>query len=389
MRKANLSLIVTCLIGTFVFFNSCKREFSPDTSSNNATISKVNAWLDEQKQGKLPNKAAKLDLLRTNLNFSNLHFEKSDNGEQFLIVPINEKFKATNGIDKNSIVNLFLVINTSGDIRSGNVVLYTAATGQVNKIPENTFYNIFNTAQPDCNGKFQFLTVTGAPQYQLEYKDKHLISSGLYQSKENSAKSSIMAPVCYDVYLVTTYYGQDGTVVAQTSQFLFTTCSDDTSGGGGGETVNCCISDPTAQLISRAVSETRTDNCGSESTDQVTGSTTRICTHIWVFNRSSLLFYSWQYSSIEKVVEEKVGGVWRFKSMPSHSGMNTSGSIPPCVSTNVLITAAIPWLSTDKSAVSMDLYYTQNFSILCIPQVSGGLKNHNDHAKSQWFCYMI
>ena len=380
MRKAILPLIVMGLPGAFFFFNSCKREISPDSSSNHVTVAKVNAWLDQQKQGKLPDKIANLELLKNNLNFSSIRFERSDNGEQFLVVPIDEKFKEPAKIDKRPIMNLFLVINTSGDIRSGNIVLYTPAAGQPDKIPKNTFYNIFNTAQPDCNGKFQFLTVAGTPQYQLEYKDKHLISSGLYQSMANSSGTSRMVPVCYDVYLVTTFYDQDGTIISQTSQFLYTTCGDDSGGaGGGGETVNCCISDPTAQLTSRSVSQTNSDKCGLETTDKLTGLPMKTCTHSWYFTTNSIMWYTWKYGSVEQAIETKQGGVWKFKSV-NHQGMFTNGTLPPCMNSSCTISSAIPLIS--ESVARMNLIYTITFTYPC--RISGGSQNKAESASSQW-----
>ncbi|HEY1870122.1 MAG TPA: hypothetical protein VGG71_03640, partial [Chitinophagaceae bacterium] len=72
MRKLTLSLIACCFIGTFAYLISCKKDTSPKSFSNDATISKINTWLEQQKQGKQSNRAANVELLENNLEYSNL-----------------------------------------------------------------------------------------------------------------------------------------------------------------------------------------------------------------------------------------------------------------------------------------------------------------------------
>jgi len=225
MRKLTLLLILVCLGGTFIFFYSCKKDTTPHPSTDNATVAKVDNWLDEQKKGKLPNRISNIELLKTNLDFSNLRFENSGNGEQLLIIPVNDNFKTTTELDKGDGINLVLFINASGNIRSGNIVLFTPSNGQSNKVPANTFYNIFNTAQPGSDGKFQFLAVSGTPQYVLDYKDKHLVSSGAFQSKENADSLSRSDGTCVSWYLVTSYFNASGKVVQEIWEYLYTTCA--------------------------------------------------------------------------------------------------------------------------------------------------------------------
>jgi len=387
MRKITLSLIAACAVASFLFFNSCKREVASSASSNNIAIAKVNAWLDQQKEGKQPNKAANIDLLKNNLDFSNLRYEKSNGDEQYLIVPIKENFKAATEIDKNLITDLFLVINKSGNIRTGNVVLYTPENGQANKIPDNTFYYIFNTAQPECDGKFQFLAVTGAPQYQLEYKNKHIISSGLYQAKENTSSSVRTSILCYDWFLVTTWYDIAGNIVDQTRVYLYTSCgncgspkymsfcADDGSGG----TSDCCIPDPNAQLTSTSISQASGDGCGLETKDKLTGLPTKTCTHSWYFSTNSILFYTWKYGSTEQAMELKDNGIWRFKSV-IHMGVITDGMVPPCMTSTCNISSAIP--SFSGSVAKMNLIYTLSISYPCA--IRGGLQRKTESASSQW-----
>jgi len=388
MRKVTLSLIVCCLTGTFAYLISCKKDASPKSIPNDAVISKINKWLEQQKQGKPSNKVANLELLRNNLLYSNLRFEKSENGEQFLIVPLKEDFKSAAEIEKNTVADLVLFINKDDNIRSGNIVLYTPDNGMANKIPGNTFYDIFNTAQPGADGKFEFLAVTGKPQYVLQYKNNHLVSSGLYQPKATAASAARTSGTpCYDWYLVTTWYDINGNVADQTYVFLYTTCgtcgstklksfcADD----GGGWTSDCCIPDPNAELTSRQIGDPGTDVCGPEIIEPGTGLHIKNCSHTWYFVTNAILWYSWKYGSVEQSVEVKNGTVWNFRSV-THQGIVTNGTVPPCMSSSCSIASAISTVS--GNVAHMDLSYTLTYAYPCA--IRGGSQSYIDHASSQW-----
>lgn len=390
MRKLTLLLIVVCLGGTFIFFYSCKKDTAPHLSSNDATTAKVNSWLDEQEKGKHQNRIANMELLKANLEFSSARFEKSGNDEQLLIIPVNDNFKTTTELDKGDGVNLVLFINASGNIRSGNIVLFTPANGRSNKVPANTFHDIFNTAQPESDGKFQFLAVSGMPQYVLEYKDKHLISSGAFESKQNGSGSARTSVLCYDWYLVTTWYDIAGNVTMQTRMFLYSSCDGCASkkvmtfcpdnGLGGNSSTSCCITDPTAVLTTRAISQTNSDICGFEAKDRLTGILTKTCTHTWYFVSTSILWYTWQYGSTELATEQKPGTVWNFKSV-SHQTIFLNGTVPPCVNSQCVITIATP--SFLGNTARMDVSYTLTLSYPCVPS-GGGSQTKFDHGSTQW-----
>ncbi len=243
MRKLVFFPIIFLLAA---FVNSCRKETSQG-SSNKEFISKVNTWLDGQKVPTQPNKASNIELLKENLDFSNLSIEESYGGEQIIIVPINENFKTIKNIDQKSIPDLVLIVNKSGAIRKGNVVLSIPENGQLlGKVPEKTFYNIYNTSHVDWDSKFQFLSVTGRRVFELEYRNKNLYSAGIVKkNQENSnndiSRASVIA--CINWYLVTTYYDEWGNQVDQTTEFINQTCDDCENpmyqsicpdGGGGG-----------------------------------------------------------------------------------------------------------------------------------------------------------
>jgi hypothetical protein len=110
--------------------------------------------------------------------------------------------------------------------------LYTGENGVANKIPDNTFYHIFNTAEPECNGKFSFHNIMGRLLYQLEYKDKWLHSVGLVKPKKsttaaNNAGGRTQEGYYIDWYLVTTAYYDDGTSQLVSEIYLYTTWVSD------------------------------------------------------------------------------------------------------------------------------------------------------------------
>ena len=209
-----------------IILNSCQKEESFD-NANQGIIAKVKQWMDEQKKEMFANKAAKVDLLKVNLEYSNLRIEQSAQNEKIIIIPIMEGFKAQKIPDKNSIPNLILLMNASGDIRKGNVVLFKPnIDGKYYTVPHNIFYNIYNTGKVNCNGLFEFLSIAGQRQYHLEYKNGKLFSFGLRKKKEPANQSGRTSTMCYDVVLVTTYYYEDGSTDV-TEEYLGTTCSED------------------------------------------------------------------------------------------------------------------------------------------------------------------
>jgi len=82
-------------------------------------ISKIKTWLDDQEAGLLPAKVNNIELLKKNLEYSEMRLESSGNGEQIIIIQIAEKFKQEKITDKNIIPNLVLILNGSGDIKKG------------------------------------------------------------------------------------------------------------------------------------------------------------------------------------------------------------------------------------------------------------------------------
>lgn len=222
--------ILFVLFMTVVIFHSCKKDHSQDANNESEIISKVNSWLEKQKPEGKPNKTANVELLKNNLDISGLRVEQSGEDEQLIIIPIKAEYKTEKAIKDNVIPNLVLILNKSGNIRKGNIILYTPESGQsYEKIPDDAFYDIYNTAELKCNGQFKFLSVTGKWLYQLAYKDGKLNSVGLVKpnaspSPANGVGVSSRLSACTDWYLVTTYYDIYHNIISQTSVYIGRTC---------------------------------------------------------------------------------------------------------------------------------------------------------------------
>ena len=188
---------------------SCQKE-TEKTNSNDQLTKKVNSWLDNQKSPSQPNKAANIDLLKDNLNFSEQRFEELNQNERFLVIPVNEDYEIKKNIDKKTVLVLLLVMDKSTNIIRGNLVLYSPEDNQrLNNIPNYTFFKMYNKTTLDCNGLFNFLSVTGRRMYQREYKDGKLRSFGYVKASNkpdeasNQAAARTEADCTYYFYILT------------------------------------------------------------------------------------------------------------------------------------------------------------------------------------------
>ena len=367
---------------------SCQKEFENQNTNNNQgeLISKVNGWLDKQKSPTQPNKAANIDLLKENLNFTELKFEDLNQSEKFLIIPVNEDYETKKNIDKKTVLVLLLVMDKSTNIIRGNLVLYSPEDNhRLNEIPENTFFEMYNNKSLECNGLFNFLSVTGRKMYQREYKDGKLHSFGYVKAsnkKPDEASNQAVARTetdCTHYYYILTWW-IDGVPVHQEAIYLGsictggcddpmnqTLCPDDGGGGGGGvlgTEETCCIPDPNAQVsVTNGYESDWT--CAGEGTDPVSGNPTKTCLHTWSFQHNHLLWYSWDFVSQTFADLEKISGDWYFKSTPTFQGVTTSGQLPACVSSKCVSTSANISLGAHRRSGTLFLAYTIETKVGC------------------------
>jgi hypothetical protein len=208
MRKSILLLALP--LSAAFYFTSCKKQVS-DHALNQEIVAKVTAWLDENKSEKQPGHAANIEMLKSNLGLSQLRIEESSQNEQIIVIPINEKLKSEKSIDPSAVANLVLILDASGQIRKGNIVLYFPENKGVKRVPDNTFHDILNTAKPNANGIFRYLTVTGRTLHELKYEDGRLKSFRKIDNFSSASTSASATNMCVDWYWVYTEY--DGEIL--------------------------------------------------------------------------------------------------------------------------------------------------------------------------------
>ena len=331
MRKLSFSSTALLLLSIIFLLNACQKESSQvvaEINSNQAIKAKVNLWLTEQKTVADESKRPNIELLKENLDFSQLRIEKYDAGEQIIILPVRDEFKKAKHVADNKIPNLVLIMDKSGNIRKGNLVLYIPKNGEiVNKVPENAFYDIFNTGTPKANGLFKFLGIGGGQIYQLEYNNGKLISSGLMK-KGSGLSNRTESEGCIDWYLVTTYYYTDGTT-SQTEEYVGRTCGNNEcedvecldpgsggGGGGGGGDLEYHIAAFKSNFEINSASEEQSSVLLSETSD------IRTKQYTWTCGKALLI----KAKSLEYGTHKKVNNEWQWETL-EHQSVSINGVV--------------------------------------------------------------
>jgi hypothetical protein len=242
MRKLTSLTMPSIWLIVLLFFFSCRKEWSSN-AKNTAISETVNAFLDRQKSPLQPNKAANIDLLKNNLDFSAISYEQYSEGNELMIIPVKHAFTTKKNIDGNTGVYVVFINDKSGAIRNARLAFYVPPSGKAaTKLAAKTFANVLNMKPAGVDGMFRFASVTGQWLHQFEYKGGKFYSYGQVQQKKDQKEAARMESMtCTEWWLVTTYY-VDGVQVYQTEQYLGTTCTCDNpdmmglcpDGGGGG-----------------------------------------------------------------------------------------------------------------------------------------------------------
>lgn len=239
---------------------------------------------------------------------------------------------------------MILVLKSSIDIKTGNVVLFVPSGNQKQNIllPKNTFSQVFSYKDLDFDGTFKVLSSTGRFIYQIEYKDKKLNSYSIIKPSSNELRSNRTNSDCVDWWLVTTYHYPDGSSYT-TREYVGKTCGDcggdymsfcqPDSGGGGGSNATDDQQDNVTYV--EADSDDPQVSVGGESTDPNTGIITQNIAYSWKCGKGyALIFrsiYNWIYKSYETAVIEKYNSndQWKFKANSfSHSSIQIIGVTP-------------------------------------------------------------
>lgn len=185
------------ILGMFILIiliASCKKMVDKDFSIS-PYETKINKWID----AKIPvNESGKIyeEQLKSGLDYTRMREEASFDSEKILIIPIKENFLEFRKAEEGCSGNLVVLIDKKDEIRRMNIVLFKPETSsQTSKLPDNTFYHLYNTSKVPVDGQFHFLDVNGRLEYQLSYHDKKLVSRGvvtpLSENEYNSMKQNI------------------------------------------------------------------------------------------------------------------------------------------------------------------------------------------------------
>jgi hypothetical protein len=234
---------------------SCNKEIVKDEMNQeeiaiDAATSKVHKWLDELKTTASANKLEIIESIMNNINTTQIRFEKLNETEKLIVVPLKATFVSSVNKDKKQLNTLLLIENSAGTIRKGNIVQFTSLDGVVlDKLPPNTFYNFYNSDRSLTDGTYTFLNMSDKILYSMQYQNgKQIIYSQKQQASDLQNSGSILLPTnlssansnssnCSDWYWVQTYYNADGTSYT-TATFLYTICNNsdeyiEPEGGGG------------------------------------------------------------------------------------------------------------------------------------------------------------
>ena len=181
MRKMGIVMMIAVAFGVALGLNSCKKNDSPNrvTGSNKSAviIEKLNSWFDKHKTPGLPNKAANVELLKKNLDFSSLRVENL-NEKQFVMIPIRDELLRIKKYDDKTIGNLLVLVDKAGNIEKANIVLFKPKSTPVLALPEYTFQSIYNSKKVDVDGQFKFLNISGDFIFSLGYDKGKPVSIG-------------------------------------------------------------------------------------------------------------------------------------------------------------------------------------------------------------------
>ena len=382
MRRSLLFLPILWAI--MLILISCQKD-AEKKNNNDELVSKIYSWLDKQKSPNQPNKAANVDLLKENIDFSALRFEQFTKNEQFIVIPIKENYKIKKNIDKNTPSVLLLVQDKAGNIIRGHMVQYSPENNEpMNSIPDNTFSKMYAEKEMECNGLFRFLSPTGRWLFQREYKNGKMKSFGFVKAGDN-AQARTSGTCTY--YFLNLYWWENGVVVAKETIYLGrfcesscddsinqTFCPDDApDGSGSGGAGNGCTDiniNALQQEVNGAQVASQTESTSITNIDQVT----KHKNPKWKILSSA--FGTWYLTSEEigiikliDIAENK----WAWKSL-THGSITMSGSPLPTIVIEHDQGVGTPSFTPETAATSIVLYAGMklNFSVkyrLVCPQV--------------------
>ena len=206
-------------------------------------------WLEDHNRNLNTEDAQTLELLYRNVNCEQLSVETRSNGENIIIIPINEIVNEHLNftrpylkLTEYSLLNLMIVQSTSGKLRWSSIISFLPAAGKKRlQLLEKTIENIMNQKPVQEAGMFKFIDLNGRLAFQMEFKNGAMTSWGTIVSGDQRPKLNrnrfslkVEANEANDYYMITTYHNDEvGRKLSE--EYLYTISDGDHVNIGNGE----------------------------------------------------------------------------------------------------------------------------------------------------------
>jgi hypothetical protein len=227
-----------------IFLFSCSKEVAKTPEPEMAV--KTKEWLLNFKAD-APQKERKdkIDEILAGLQTEKFAEERVNDQEYLTVFPLGATFRSTVALNNQHQDYLLVVSNNNRKILSAKVGRFFS--GETDKhITPQAFLDFYNKQNPGTDGKYYFLSLAGNHLYDFTFKGGNRTSFGLVTNKKPELTGAArIAARCYQRYLVTTYYLQNG-MSYDTWEYLGTFCDpidpqlpqdDEGQGGSGGELI--------------------------------------------------------------------------------------------------------------------------------------------------------
>ncbi len=408
------NLLLTVVVSTSLIYLACNKVTPENTSESSVTpanainVSKsIEDWLRKEliklrpdginssqmvatnsttSNSGSPNKAANIEMLMNNLDYSNLVSDKMDNKNSIYVIPISDKIKGIKSLKEKSSLALMTLIDHKGSVKWARIVYFIPSVGQKEKkLSANDMRKVLLQESLDVDGVYIYLSISGTWIGQTEYRGGRFYSYGYISSKANKEKQTNL--LCIDWYIITTFHMSDGSTY-QTSEYVGQTCSGCDSGNyqslcepgeTGGST--CTMSEEDALI---ALSSTTTDafsrsldfSTGSEYVDPGTGRITKPANlNPWDFAIINIhdyytvwpLGYTAYYGAV--LYKNSINDTWKWESISYQGNSRTSGTMPPCYGVDMTVTPRSNFITNNETNAASTLSYSAITNLSCL----GGL----------------
>ena len=204
---------------SFLIIISCQREnaliLNNQIMAEKVAATKVNAWLEMQKQASSESGAKKLQPLINLMQLSKLRIEQLNDKKRMFIIPVDASVQTEMNKGKNAVNVLLFFEDEKGNISNGYLVQFIPELGKnISELPANSFFSIYNNkinpkGNEIPNGTFSYFNVYSTFQYEGTYNNGSLKGAKGYQKSKKASDENNTAG-CIDWDLVTWIFNSDG-----------------------------------------------------------------------------------------------------------------------------------------------------------------------------------